>query len=95
MNHTTRTLCIIVLLLAIFAIDEVPAQVLPVPLIAYEVTEQPAALCGVGRPDNKGRDVCVVYEPRRCVIVQHPFAAPSDVELARLRCLAVHRGVTL
>lgn len=99
MSETTRKTCIILVLaaIALTTCQSVPAQLLrtplrvqmlPVPLIAYEITEHPHTFCG------RDRDVCVMREPTRCVIVQHPFAAPADVELARVACLGNPKGKT-
>lgn len=74
------------LLTALFIISQVP---LPVPLIAYEITDRPEIVCG------KDRDVCVVREPTRCVIVQHPFSAPADIEFARVACYGNPKGKLL
>ncbi len=68
----------IYLIAAIF-VTQVP---LPRPFIAYEITTQPERICGADR------DVCIVREPERCVIVQHPYSDEAKIEAARLRCLS-------
>lgn len=97
-NTLIRTFIVLALIaIGVSNCQTVPAQTMltplrvqgmPVPLIAYEITEHPHTFCG------RDRDVCVMREPTRCVIVQHPFAAPADVELARVACLGNPKGKT-